>query len=130
MALIGRMYRITSKRRLCEEVRFNPAYGWFCGLPFNTRVPHYSTFSETRHGRFRDAGMFRRMFEQTVPHYAEAGLIGSKDAAIDFSFVAADASWQRKMRDGDLAAARLARPVVLTVSPRSGVQRVDLGRPL
>lgn len=33
MALIGRLYGITSERRLCEEVRFNLAYRWFCRLP-------------------------------------------------------------------------------------------------
>ena len=30
MALIARLYGITSERRLCEEVRFNLAYRWFC----------------------------------------------------------------------------------------------------
>jgi transposase len=66
MALIARLYGITSERRLCEEVRFNLAYRWFCRLPPDARVPHHSTFSKNRHGRFRDAGIFRILFEQTV----------------------------------------------------------------
>ena len=37
--------------------------------------------------------------------------MSAKDAAIDASFVAADASWQRKMRDEDLANTALPRPV-------------------
>ena len=98
MALIARLYGITSERRLCEEVRFNLAYRWFCRLPLDAPVPHHSTFSKNRHGRFRDAGIFRILFEQTVRRCADAGLIAHKDAAIDASFVAADASWQRKMR--------------------------------
>jgi transposase len=73
-------------------------------------VPHHSTFSTNRHGRFRDAGVFRILFEQTVRHCADAGLIAHKDAAIAASFVAADASWQRKMRDADMAAPRLSPP--------------------
>jgi transposase len=111
MALIARLYGITSERRLCEEVRFNLAYRWFCRLPLDAPVPHHSTFSKNRHGRFRDAGIFRILFEQTVRRCADAGLIAHKDAAIDASFVAADASWQRKMRDADMAAPRLPRPV-------------------
>lgn len=111
MALIGRLYAITSERRLCEEVRLNLAYRWFCRLPLEARVPHHSTFSKNRHGRFREAGIFRLLFEQTVRRCMENGLVGTKDAAIDASFVAADASWQHKMRDGDLDMPQLARPV-------------------
>ena len=111
MTLIGRLYAITSERRLCQEVRFNLAYSWFCRLPLNARVPHHSTFSKNRHGRFRDAGIFRLLFEQTVRRCMEARLVGGKDAVIDASFVAADASWQHKMRDGDLDVPQPARPV-------------------
>ena len=75
MALIGRLYAITSERRLCEEVCFNLAYRWFCRLPLDARVPHHSTFSKNRHGRFRDAGVFRLLFEQTVRRCVEAGLV-------------------------------------------------------
>ena len=111
MALIGRLYAITSERRLCEELRFDLAYRWFCRLPFDARVPHHSTFSKNRHGRFRDAGIIRLLFEQTVRRCVEAGLVASKDAAIDASFVSADASWQHKMRESDMNVPRLARPV-------------------
>jgi transposase len=110
MSLIGRLYGIRSERRLCQEVQFNLAYRWFCRLPLNTDVPHHSTFSKNRHGRFRDAGIFRLLFEQTVRRCLEAGLVAHKDAAVDASFVAADASWQRKMREGDLTQCP-ARPV-------------------
>lgn len=73
MSLIARLYGITSERRLCEEVRFNLAYRWFCRLPIDARVPHHSTFSKNRHGRFRNAGIFRILFEQTVRRCADAG---------------------------------------------------------
>lgn len=111
MALIGRLYGIASERRLCGEVRYNLAYRWFCRLPLGADVPHHSTFSKNRHGRFHDAGVFRLMFEQAVRRCVDAGLVACKDAAIDASFVAADASWRRKMRDRDLAVARLPRAV-------------------
>lgn len=115
MTLLGRLYAIPSERRLCEEVRYILAYRWFCRLPPGAAVPHHSTFSKNRHGRFRDAGVFRLLFETTVRRCMAAGLVKAKDAAIDASFIAADASWQRKMRPTDLSdagpSALLARPV-------------------
>lgn len=112
MALIRRLYTIPSERRLCEEVRYNLAYRWFYCLPPGGALPHHSTFSENRHSRFRDADVFRLLFEATVRRCLAAGLVTAKDAAIDASFVAADASWQRKMRERDLADARdAASPV-------------------
>ena len=129
MVLIGRLYGITSERRLCEEVRFNLAYRWFCRLPLDVSVPHHSTFSKNRHGRFRDAGIFRVLFEQTVQRCADAGLIARKDTAIDASFVAADASWQRKMRDADIAASRLPRPVREWIADQANAPPQEHGVP-
>lgn len=62
MALVDRIYAIPSERRMCEELRYNLAYRWFCRLPVGAAVPHHSTFSKNRHGRFRDAGVFRLLF--------------------------------------------------------------------
>jgi transposase len=112
MSLIGRIYAIRSERRLCEELRYNLAYRWFCRLPPGAAVPHHSTFSKNRHGRFRNAGVFRLLFENTVRRCIANGLVAGKDAAIDASFIAADASWQRKVLPVNLpAASRATRPV-------------------
>lgn len=112
MALIGRIYAITSERRLCEELRYNLAYRWFCRLSAGASVPHHSTFSKNRHGRFRNAGVFRLLFENTVRRCIAKGLVAGKDAAIDASFIAADASWQRKVLPVNLPDASCAtRPV-------------------
>jgi hypothetical protein len=43
-------------------------------LPLDARVPHHSTFSKNRHGRFRDASVSRLLFEQTVRRCLKAGL--------------------------------------------------------
>lgn len=59
MALIGRIYAITSERRLREALRYILAYRWFCRLPAGAAVPHLLTFSKNRHGCYRDAGVFR-----------------------------------------------------------------------
>lgn len=44
----------------------NLAYRWFCRLGLEGDVPHHSTFSKNRHGRFRDSDLLREVFETTV----------------------------------------------------------------
>ena len=50
--LIGYLYGITSERKLVEELRMHLAWRWFTGLGFDQEIPHHSTFSKNRHGRF------------------------------------------------------------------------------
>jgi transposase len=66
MLLVGYCLGIRSERRLCEEVHLNLAYRWFCRLDLADGVPDHSTFSKNRHGRFRDSGLLRHLFEVTV----------------------------------------------------------------
>jgi transposase len=66
MLVVGYCFGIRSERRLCEEVDLNLAYRWFCRLGLDGHVPDHSTFSKTRHGRFRDSNAFRRLFELVV----------------------------------------------------------------
>ena len=97
--LIGYCYGIRSERRLCEEIRFNLAYRWFCGLGLEDDVPDHSTFSKNRHGRFRDADLLRLVFDTVVQRCNDEGLIKGEGFATDASYIKADASRQR-MVDG------------------------------
>lgn len=92
MLLVGYCYSIRSERRLCDEVRLNLAYRWFCRLGLEDRVPDHSTFSVNRHGRFRDSDLFRRVFETVVRGCMKAGLVGGEGFAVDASVIEADAS--------------------------------------
>src|SRR5438477_4540865 len=58
--LIGYLYGITSERKLVEELRMHLAGRWFTGLGFDQEIPHHSTFSKNRHGRFQDSKLFER----------------------------------------------------------------------
>jgi transposase len=66
MLLVGYCYSIRSERRLCQEVKVNLAYRWFCGLGLEDKVPHHSTFSVNRLGRFRDSDILRKVFEHSA----------------------------------------------------------------
>ena len=101
MLIIGYCLGIRSERRLCEEVRLNLAYRWFCRLSIEDPVPNHSTFSKNRHGRFREAEALRFVFEQVLQGCIDAGLVGGEGFAVDASVVKADASRQRHREDDD-----------------------------
>ena len=92
MLIVGYCYSIRSERRLCQEVQVNLAYRWFCGLGLEDKVPHHSTFSVNRHGRFRDSDLLRKVFEEVVCGCMTAGLVGGEGFAVDASVIEADAS--------------------------------------
>ena len=92
MLLVGYCYSIRSERRLCQEVKVNLAYRWFCGLGLEDKVPHHSTFSVNRHGRFRESNILRKVFEEVVCGCMTAGLVGGEGFAVDASVIEANAS--------------------------------------
>jgi transposase len=99
--VVGYCFGIRSERRLCEEVDLNLAYRWFSRLGLEGRVPDHSTFSKTRHGRFRDSDAFRRLFEMVVQRAMTEGLVGGEGFAVDASLIAADANKQRSFASTD-----------------------------
>ncbi len=114
MLLVGYCYSIRSERRLCDEVKVNLAYRWFCGLGLEDKVPHHSTFSVNRHGRFRDSDILRKVFEEVVCGCMTAGLVGSEGFAVDASVIEADASRFQRIKGSEIdwtSEQRSARPV-------------------
>ena len=103
MLVIGYLYGITSERRLCEEVRMHLAYRWFTGLGFDQAVPHHSTFSKNRHGRFSESTLFRDLFEEIVRRCMAAGLVEGESFSVDGSLIEADAGRQSRVRREELA---------------------------
>jgi transposase len=95
--LIGYLYGVTSERKLVEELRMHLAWRWFTGLSFDQEVPHHSTFSKNRHGRFQESKVFEQLFEQIVKQCMEAGLVRGKDLSVDGSFVEANAAKESRI---------------------------------
>ena len=95
MLIIGYSFGIRSKRRLCEEVHLNLAYRWFCRLGLEDPIPDHSTFSKNRHGRFRESGAFRYLFENVLQRCMTEGLVRGEGFATDASIIKADAQKQR-----------------------------------
>ena len=83
MLIVGYCYGIRSERKLCQEVELHLAYRWFCKLDLEDKVPHHSTFSENRLGRFRDSDLLRHIFERVVWAAMAMGLVKGEGFAVD-----------------------------------------------
>src|SRR6476469_128617 len=105
MLLIGYLYGITSERKLVEELRMHLAWHWFTGLGFDQEIPHHSTFSKNRHGRFQEARLFEQLFEQVVRRCVQGGLVEGKHLSVDGSFVEANAAKESRVPREQLAEA-------------------------
>jgi transposase len=103
--LIGYLYGITSERKLVEELRMHLAWRWFTGLGFDQEIPHHSTFSKNRHGRFQESKLFEQLFEQIVRQCVEVGLVSGKNLSVDGSFVEANAAKESRVPREQLAEA-------------------------
>ena len=92
LLLIGYLYGITSERKLIEELRMHLAWRWFTGLSFDQEIPHHSTFSKNRHGRFLESNLFQQLFEEIVDRCREAGLVEGEHLSVDGRLIQANAS--------------------------------------
>jgi len=97
MLIVGYVFAIRSERRICAEVQVNLAYRWFCKLGIEDKIPDHSAFSRARNERFRDSGIFRRVFERVVRACIAAGLVGGEGFAVDASLIQADANKHRSI---------------------------------
>jgi transposase len=97
MLLLGYLYGISSERKLAEELRMHLAWRWFTGLGFDEEIPHHSTFSKNRHGRFQESKLFEQLFEQIVKQCVEVGLVRGDNLSVDGSFVEANAAKESRI---------------------------------
>src|ERR1700748_2376171 len=103
LLLIGYLYGITSERKLLEELRMHLAWRWFTGLGFDQEIPHHSTFSKNRHGRFQQSGLFQELFEEIVTRCVQSGLVKGEHMSVDGSFIQANADHHSRVPREQLA---------------------------
>src|ERR1700757_3946204 len=110
--LLGYLYGITSERRLVDELRMHLAWRWFTGLGFDEEIPHHSTFSKNRHGRFQESKLFEQLFERIVAQCLEVGLVRGDKLSVDGTFVEANACKESRIpREQLTEAAQVNRTV-------------------
>src|SRR6266404_205667 len=103
--LIGYLYGVTSERKLVEELRMHLAWRWFTRLGFDQEIPHHSTFSKNRHGRFQESKLFEQLFEEIVARCLDAGLVRGDNLSVDGSFIEANANKESRIPREQLAEA-------------------------
>lgn len=91
MEFLAYLYGISSERRLCEEVRYNLAYRWFCHLPLNEEIPDHSSLTRIRDRLGEE--IFSQVFDEIVRLCKQKGLVDENCRVMtDATLIAADAA--------------------------------------
>jgi hypothetical protein len=79
---------------------------------FDQEIPHHSTFSKNRHGRFQESKLFEQLLEEIVKQCVEVGLVRGDSLSVDGSFVEANAAKESRIpREQLVEAAQVKRTV-------------------
>ena len=98
MLLVGYLYGIKSEARLEEEVNYNIAYKWFCGLELTDKAPDATTISQNRRRRFRDNNISEAIFNEILRQCIEKGLVGGEILYTDSTHIKAKANKHKKVQ--------------------------------
>lgn len=96
MLFVGYLYGIRSERRLEEELNYNFAYKWFCGLGLTEKAPDATTISANRARRFRDNQIAEKIFQEILRQAMEKKLVGGEILYTDSTHVKAKANKHKK----------------------------------
>jgi Transposase domain (DUF772) len=89
---VEKVTELVLARATTASLRMHLAWRWFTGLGFDQEIPHHSTFSKNRHGRFQESNLFQELFERIVEQCITTGLVEGEQMSVDGSFVMANAS--------------------------------------
>jgi len=96
MLLVGYLYGIKSETRLEEEINYNIAYKWFCGLDLTDKAPDATTISQNRRRRFRDNNIAEQIFNEILRQCEAKGLVGGAILYTDSTHIKAKANKHKK----------------------------------
>ena len=92
LALLGGyLLGCRSERNIIRQLTCDMAFRWFVGLDLDSPVWDPSTFSKNRERRFDGAGIFEKLFDDTVMHAKSKGWV-SMHWSVDGTLVRANAS--------------------------------------
>lgn len=96
MLIVGYLYGIKSEARLEEEINYNMAYKWFCGLGLAEKAPDATTISQNRRRRFRDNNIAEEIFNEILRQCIAKGLVGGGILYTDSTHIKAKANKHKK----------------------------------
>ena len=113
MLLVGYLYGIKSERRLEEEINYNIAYKWFCGLGLTEKAPDATTISQNRRRRFRENNIAEQIFNEILRQCIAKGLVGGAILYTDSTHIKAKANKNKK------------RQVTVEQTPKAYLEELD-----
>ena len=113
MLLVGYLYGIKSEARLEEEINYNIAYKWFCGLDLTDKAPDATTISQNRRRRFRDNNIAEEIFNEILRQCMAKGLVGGAILYTDSTHIKAKANKHKK------------KQVEVAVTPKTYLSELD-----
>lgn len=113
MMFVGYLYGVKSERRLEEEINYNMAYKWFCGLGLLEKSPDATTLSVNRKRRFRDNNIAEQIFDGILRQAIEKGLVAGKVMYNDSTHVKAKANKHKK------------QTVTVDITPKEYMEALD-----
>ena len=96
MLLVGYLYGVKSEARLEDEINYNMAYKWFCGLELTEKAPDATTISQNRRRRFRDNNIAEQIFNEILRQCVAKGLVGGAILYTDSTHIKAKANKHKK----------------------------------
>ena len=117
--LVAYFYGIKSDRQLCEDIRYNLAYRWFCRLPLDDDVPDHSSLTRIRDRLGEE--IFAQAFQRIVQQCRRTKLV-HQDCRVmtDATLIAADAALDSLVHHDPEVAAQEAK----ALRGRTGVAQV------
>lgn len=113
MLFVGYLYGIRSERRLEEEINYNMAYKWFCGLGLTEKAPDATTISANRRRRFSDNDIAEKIFDEILRQAIAKELVGGQVMYTDSTHIKAKANKHKK------------QTVVIEKSPKAYLKELD-----
>jgi transposase len=90
--MIQYMFDIRSMRETIRQIEVNTAYRWYIGYDLHEKIPHFSTFGKNYVRRFKDSGIFERIFEEIIMQAIAHDFIDTGAVFIDSTHVKASAN--------------------------------------
>lgn len=125
IAIIKKMFGISSLRKTFAEIEVNVAYRWYLGYSFNEKIPHFTTYVKNYSKRFGDNHLFKKFFEKILEEAFTNDLIDPNVIFVDGSHIKASANKNKKHKD---LVVELAKEYEEELEKEINNMRKDLGK--
>ena len=99
IAIIKKMFGISSLRKTLREIQVNAAYRWYLGYSFNEKIPHFTTYVKNYSKRFGENDLFKDFFERILEMAFDNNLIEPDVIFIDGSHIKASANKNKRHKE-------------------------------